>query len=93
MVETVELHAAWRWDCPECGREQWVRGIQLETEHLSEDQRDRLEEAEWWVLYPEMVQCNDCKSPYYVQQGLDEKNKIEDEVIVGHSLPVGDMIG
>lgn len=28
-----------------------------------------------------------------LQQGLDEKNKIEDEVIVGHSLPVGDMIG
>ena len=72
MAETVELHAAWRWDCPECGREQWVRGIQLETEHLSEEQRDRLEEAEWWVLYPEMVQCKDCKSPYYVQQGLDE---------------------
>jgi len=28
-----------------------------------------------------------------LQQGLDEKNKIEDEVIVGHSLPVMDMIG
>jgi hypothetical protein len=28
-----------------------------------------------------------------LQQGLDEKNKIEDEVIIGHSLPVGDMIG
>jgi len=28
-----------------------------------------------------------------LQQGLDEKNKIEDEVVVGHSLPVMDMIG
>jgi len=39
---------------------------------LSQEQRDRLEEAEWWVLYPEMVQCSDCKSSYFVEQGKNE---------------------
>jgi len=81
MVETVELHAAWRWDCDECGRENWVRGIQLETEHLSKPQREILDDAEWWVLYPEMVECSDCKSSYYVKQGMDSDAESWEEEI------------
>lgn len=80
MVETVELHAAWRWDCNECGRENWVRGIQLEAEHLSREQRRVLEDAEWWVLYPEMVECSECKSSYYVKQGYEDAESREEEI-------------
>ena len=72
MAETVELHAAWRWDCDECGRENWIRGIHLEDEHLSQSQREILDEAEWWVLYPERVECSECKSSYYVKQGIND---------------------
>jgi uncharacterized protein with PIN domain len=67
--ETVELHAAWRWDCPECGREGWIRGLHLESEHLTEAQRAALREEEWWVLYPELVRCIYCKSAFMVELG------------------------
>ena len=77
MADTVELHAAWRWDCPECGLEQWVRGIHLEDEHLSERQLNILGDAEWWVMYPGEVSCGDCKSGYAVVQGLDETTDTE----------------
>ena len=68
----TELFAAWSWICNECGREQWVRGIQLEQEHLPEEARETLEDASWWIMYPEMVVCDACESRYYVKQGFDE---------------------
>jgi len=71
--ETVELHAAWRWDCPECGIESWIRGLHLESEHLTEEQRAVLREEEWWVLYPELVRCEYCKSGYRVHMGKMDK--------------------
>jgi|TARA_R110000787_G_scaffold102212_5_gene208187 hypothetical protein len=73
--ETIELHAAWRWDCPECGLECWIRGLHLESEHLTEAQRAVLREEEWWVLYPELVRCDHCKSGYIVEMGeITEEN-------------------
>jgi predicted nucleic acid-binding Zn ribbon protein len=68
----TELFAAWSWICDECGREQWVRGIQLESEHLPEEAQDLLEDASWWVMYPEMVVCDSCETKFYVKQGIDD---------------------
>jgi hypothetical protein len=28
-----------------------------------------LREEEWWVLYPELVRCEHCKSSYQVHMG------------------------
>jgi hypothetical protein len=60
----AELHPAFRFDCDECGHENFVRGITLEDEHLSQSQRETLESAEFWVLYPEMVQCDHCETVF-----------------------------
>ena len=79
MADTVELHAAWRWDCDACGLENWVRGIHLEEEHLTPTQINILGEAEWWVCYPAEVECKNCKSGYVVAQGLKDTTDTEND--------------
>jgi len=79
MADTVELHAAWRWDCDECGIENFTRGIHLEDEHLSERQLSLLGQAEWWVVYPAEVRCAECKSGYVVAQGLGDPADTESD--------------
>ena len=79
MADTVELHAAWRWDCTECGVENWVRGVHLENEHLTQRQLNVLGEAEWWVMYPAEVECKTCKSGFVVAQGLKDIQDTESD--------------
>ena len=79
MANTIELHAAWRWDCDECGLENFVRGIHLEEEHLTQRQQNILGEAEWWVVYPAEVECKNCKSDYVVTQGLKDITDTEND--------------
>ena len=80
MADTVELHAAWRWDCNACGLENWVRGIHLEDEHLTRNQLNILGDSEWWVVYPAEVECKSCKSGYVVADGLKDTTDTENDV-------------
>jgi hypothetical protein len=39
--EEVELHPAYRWDCPECGKQSYVDSVPAE---LTDDERKSLQE-------------------------------------------------
>jgi len=65
----VELHPAFFWDCPECGVENFCRGIVPE---FSEEERAELREEHgvnpWeqgsFVMQPEVVTCAECKAAF-----------------------------
>lgn len=65
MRQKVELHPAYRFDCPECGREVFVRGIVPEMS--DEDEAELREDYDIedgdngrWELIPEAVTCGHC---------------------------------
>lgn len=70
MTETVELYPAHGWDCPECGSQNFCRGITFEP---SEEERREMTELLGadepvdgaWTTIPETVTCRvcDCEFP------------------------------
>jgi hypothetical protein len=67
--EKVELHPAYSWDCPECGSEQFARGIVFEPS--AEDERLMREtngvppgEIGDWVSMPTRVRCIFCRCEF-----------------------------
>jgi hypothetical protein len=56
MAEKVELHAAYQWDCPECGREIFERIIALPS----------LLDGSWISTWKPLrsVKCNFCKTSF-----------------------------
>jgi hypothetical protein len=65
----VVLHPAYFWDCPECGRENFSRGIVPE---MSDTDRDELrndygvqpwEEGDF-VMMPDSVECQYCHAVF-----------------------------
>lgn len=62
----ISMKPAYMWDCEECGRENFERGLVPE---LSEDEEQELreeygvddEEMGHWVMMPRLVQCKYCK--------------------------------
>ncbi len=54
----IEVHSAWMFDCNECGRENFIRGVR----------REAMEDAEGlvnlYVLYPREVACKFCEQQY-----------------------------
>lgn len=61
----VELRPAYCWDCPDCGRENFVRGLvpELSSEDLEEMRNEHGIEP-WdagdFVAMPEIVKCIHC---------------------------------
>lgn len=60
MKEEVELHPAYQWDCPDCGRESFERIIVPETDDG------------WWSA-PMHVKCDYCKSSFVSYDQFDEE--------------------
>lgn len=66
-MKVVELHPAHVWDCDECGRENFCRGVVVE---LSEEDKEAMIVQEggvpedWatgnWLTAPELVRCVHC---------------------------------
>jgi len=74
MTEKVELFNALRWDCPECGRENFDRCIHLEAAHLEQFLHLVSDESEL-ILYPGDVQCKHCNEKFEAEYvGLGEEN-------------------
>lgn len=74
MAEKVELFNALRWDCPECGRENFDRCIHLEAAQLEQFLHLVSDEAEL-ILYPGDVECKHCGEKFeatYVGLGDEE---------------------
>lgn len=61
--EVVELFNAWMWNCPECGRENFVRATHIEREHLA-GVFEVEEEDLHFLVYPEMVECSHCDEEF-----------------------------
>jgi len=67
--DQVELRPAYVWDCPECGREVFIRGIVPEmASEEDEELRDEFgiqpyEEGDW-VMMPKEVTCSHCKMKF-----------------------------
>ena len=69
MAEKVELHFAYVWDCAECGRENFTRGVTLEMsgddeQELREDYGIEPHEQGDWMLAPDNVTCVHCNAEF-----------------------------
>ena len=77
-MQEVELHAAWSWDCDNCGRENFCRGMTIEFPTIEEQEAafrfhrnlypgDPLP-SDWrdfeCLTFPETVECEFCEAEY-----------------------------
>jgi len=75
-MEKIEMHPAWVWDCPECGRENFARSIVVE---MSEEESLELKLQsginEWgdgfWQTAPSHVECKHCKFGFEAEHDLE----------------------
>lgn len=63
--EAVELRLAYEWDCPECGRQQFHRGMVFDgPPEEKEEIREELGVQPWeegtLMTSPDYVTCKDC---------------------------------
>ena len=80
---SVELHLAFHWVCPECGIDNWNRGVAPEL--LPEEKAQARAELgiEVWeegslMMRPEVVSCSQCKAKFDTEEP-DYENDIEDQ--------------
>lgn len=86
-MDEVELHPAYFWDCPECGTENFERGVLVEMDdekltQFKEDNEIDPDEEGCLILSPSLVQCCECGCAYRaLHHGItpDDFNKPEDE--------------
>ncbi|REJ65821.1 MAG: hypothetical protein DWQ31_16545 [Planctomycetota bacterium] len=62
----VEMHPAYLWDCPECGREKFERSIVVErSPETIAELREDLGIEQWeegdFVMIPSQVTCDHCQ--------------------------------
>ncbi len=75
----ARLHHAFRWDCDNCGRENFERAISMEREYIEGRIKGDIEDDGDYVLYPAMVFCEHCSAQYLASfNGLDDLEE-EDE--------------
>jgi predicted nucleic acid-binding Zn ribbon protein len=67
-MKTIELRPAHTWDCDDCGRENFCRGVVAEP---SEDERREMEETTGeafvmghWMTAPDEVTCAHCGATF-----------------------------
>lgn len=77
---SVELHLAFHWVCPECGIDNWCRGI---APDLPPEEKAKAREnlgIEVWeegalMMRPESVECLACKCRF---ETLESEDNVED---------------
>ncbi len=60
----ARLHHAFRWDCDNCGRENFERAIAMEKEYIETRIEGETDDEGEYVLYPAMVSCKHCSAQY-----------------------------
>lgn len=74
MGEKVELHQSFQWDCPACGRENFVRAVTLAPESLDDEDRADIEEQGFdpdegaFVTAPAEVTCGGCRRTFTTEE-------------------------
>lgn len=73
-MEKVELHNAYMWDCPNCGRENFCRAVvaELTPEDVELMMREHGgEPSDWqtglWMTRPDEVTCSACGAEFAVE--------------------------
>lgn len=82
-MKSIELHPAYRWDCDDCGRENFVRGF---IASLPDDEMSQMKEACGipeedhceWIARPTRVTCIHCKATFSVSYPLTFKDDDDD---------------
>lgn len=77
-MSTVELHTAFMWDCPECGRENFTRAIACEmtpdelaeAEAALESEGIGMEVGGGFVAAPKEVTCQFCNQSFDTEDQL-----------------------
>lgn len=73
MTDCVELHQAFTWDCPECGRENFTRAVMADLPREEHDAHVRkllqLEPGDEvpqgaLLMAPEQVTCAHCRETF-----------------------------
>ncbi len=77
--EKVELHQAWSWDCPECGRENFERAVTCELsdedkQHMKEDHGIPDPMTGDWVSAPLDVTCKHCGKDFETEEPDDDED-------------------
>jgi hypothetical protein len=64
-VSVVELHAAFMWHCPYCGKEYFERAVRVEDPEKQEIPLGEPEvfDYDWWMA-PATVSCRNCKRKF-----------------------------
>lgn len=75
--EIVELHPAYFWDCPECGRENFQRTI-TRFFPCPDCEGDKAH-AVPFVTYPETVECHHCGEIYVPTDPNEDYGEDEEE--------------
>jgi rubredoxin len=76
-IRSIPLRLAYTWDCPDCGREVFERGIvpEMAPEDLAKMREEHGVEP-WmegeFLLAPDEVKCPHCKSRFSVLNSRDE---------------------
>lgn len=67
----IEIHEAYCFDCDECGRENFFRVVNRETENLEiSEEAQQLKDDGWDVsamFIPESVECEFCKTEFQIE--------------------------
>ena len=74
---SVELRPAFSWDCPDCGRENFCRGIvpemsPAEMVELRDDHGIESWESGNFVMQPDLVECSHCQEAFNSTHFNDE---------------------
>jgi hypothetical protein len=78
----VELRPAYEWTCPECGKDQFERGIvvELSEEEMSEMRWDHGIDEEStgnWMEQPNRVMCKSCGLAFFTIHYNDDDGDTE----------------
>lgn len=65
MAERVELHDAFFFICPECGKTGWVKALRAEmSEEEKQEMQDQMGGPGCMMMAPNSVKCERCKMEF-----------------------------
>ena len=72
----IEIHPAYVFDCDECGKENFFRAVNMESNNFELDEEQKEMSEDGWefkaVYVPEFVECEFCKARFEIGSGNNE---------------------
>jgi protein-arginine kinase activator protein McsA len=71
-MEKIQLQTAFTYVCPNCGKRNFVKGINMEQSKEDEELfKNQINKEGYFVVIPEIVTCYNCKTSF---ESVDEDN-------------------